>query len=78
MLLKSISWNCLKSHPGHTLPLGGEHGGEGEHDGHGHGQPLRDGLRGHEERQPRDGQVDDGRDVRLDHVVAQLPLQHLE
>ena len=56
--------------PGHLLPaLTGEHGGEGEQDGHGDGQPLGDTLGGQEEGEPGDGQVDRGGEVGLDQVV---------
>ena len=41
-----------------NLSLRGEHGSEREHDGHGHGEPLGDRLRGHEEREPAYRQVD--------------------
>ena len=55
-----------------NLSFRGEHGGEGEHNGHGHGEPLGDRLRRHKEGEPADRQVDGRRDVRLDHVVASV------
>ena len=59
--------------PGDGPPLAGEHGGEGEEDGHGDRQSLRDTVRGQEERQPGDGEEDGGDHVGLDQVVLQLP-----